>query len=156
MTTTININCPNRYKNNVNINSVHEVALFTLSNHGIGNDYELTIAFVSDSRIRTLNKTYLENDAVTDVLAFPAMEPDPYSGQLYLGDVAISVPQAARQAVEHNISTHEEITILIVHGILHLLGYDHDNTENKAHMWKFQNAILSSLDNPILTNAWEK
>ncbi len=82
-----------------------------------------TIAFVSDQKIRALNKQFRGIDKTTDVLSFPSDEPD------QLGDVAISVATATRQAKENGLTLNEEIAQLILHGLLHLNGYDHE-TDN--------------------------
>ena len=83
----------------------------------------VTIAFVSDSKIRTLNKTFRGIDKPTDVLSFPADEGNE------LGHIAISVETAARQAKENGLTLTGEIAQLILHGLLHLSGYDHE-TDN--------------------------
>jgi len=83
----------------------------------------VTIAFVSDSKIRTLNKTFRGIDKPTDVLSFPAEEKNE------LGDIAISVETARRQAKENGLTLTGEIAQLILHGLLHLSGYDHE-TDN--------------------------
>ena len=82
-----------------------------------------TIAFVSDSGIRKLNRQFRNIDKATDVLSFPADEPE------NLGDVAISVETAAKQAKENGLEFNDEIAQLILHGLLHLSGYDHE-TDN--------------------------
>ncbi|HJT25976.1 MAG TPA: rRNA maturation RNase YbeY [Pyrinomonadaceae bacterium] len=82
-----------------------------------------TIAFVSDKRIRELNRQFRGVDKATDVLSFPAEE------KLNLGDVAVSVDTAAVQAKDHGLSFDDEIAQLILHGLLHLCGYDHE-TDN--------------------------
>lgn len=86
-----------------------------------------TIAFVGDRTIRRLNREHLGKDAVTDVLSFPAEIEDfeRAAAALNLGDIVIAVPQAARQAAEHDLSLDEEIAQLILHGLLHLRGFDH-------------------------------
>lgn len=87
----------------------------------IGNgESSATIAFVSDTSIRKLNQQFRGIDKATDVLSFPADEQD------NLGDVAISVETAARQAKENGLSFDDEIAQLILHGLLHLSGYDHE------------------------------
>lgn len=86
-----------------------------------------TIAFVGDRTVRRLNRAHLGKDAVTDVLSFPA-QPEDFeraAAAHSLGDVIIAVGQAARQAAEHDLSFDEEIAQLILHGLLHLRGYDH-------------------------------
>ena len=84
-----------------------------------------TIAFVSDKAIRQLNHQFRNVDKATDVLSFPADEPDKFN----LGDIAISVETAARQAKENGLTFDEEVAQLILHGLLHLSGYDHE-TDN--------------------------
>ena len=82
-----------------------------------------TIAFVSDKRIRELNRQFRGIDKATDVLSFPAEE------ELNLGDVAVSVETAATQARDNGLTLDHEIAQLILHGLLHLSGYDHE-TDN--------------------------
>ena len=96
-----------------------EKALDAIGNSGSS----ATIAFVSDSSIRKLNQQFRGVDKATDVLSFPADEPD------NLGDVAISVETAAKQATENGLQVDDEIAQLILHGLLHLSGYDHE-TDN--------------------------
>jgi probable rRNA maturation factor len=84
-----------------------------------------TIAFVSDNAIRQLNRQFRGVDKATDVLSFPADDTD----ELNLGDIAISVETAAAQAKENGLTLDEELAQLIVHGLLHLSGYDHE-TDN--------------------------
>ncbi len=111
---------------------------------------ELTLVLTDDSGIRSLNRDFLGNDAPTDVLAFSAIEDDgpfvsaPEAGG-YLGDVIVSYPRAVAQAQEQGHSPEQELDLLIVHGILHLLGYDHADDEEKAAMWARQDAILAGL-----------
>jgi len=82
-----------------------------------------TIAFVSDKRIRELNRQFRGIDKATDVLSFPAEE------EFNLGDIAVSVETAALQATENGLPFDQEIAQLILHGLLHLCGYDHE-TDN--------------------------
>jgi len=92
--------------------------------HAIGkNDSPATIAFVSDKRIRELNRQFRGVDKATDVLSFPAEE------KVNLGDIAVSVDTAAMQAKENGLTIEGEIAQLILHGLLHLCGYDHE-TDN--------------------------
>ena len=89
------------------------------------NGSSATIAFVSDTAIRKLNQEFRGIDRATDVLSFPADGPD----ELNLGDIAISVETAASQAKENDLAFDEEIAQLILHGLLHLSGYD-DESDN--------------------------
>lgn len=104
---------------------------------------EFTLAFVLPEEIRELNKTYRETDAVTDVLSFESGgEVDPETGKDYLGDIIICLARAEEQAKLSGHSVENEIRLLEIHGILHLLGYDHDTEENKAEMWQLQQEYL--------------
>jgi probable rRNA maturation factor len=89
---------------------------------------ELTIAFVSDRKIRELNKIFRDKNKPTDVLSFP-YEPDQYDfleTDNFLGDIVISLETAQKQAAENKLLFETEIKQLILHGILHLCGYDHE------------------------------
>jgi len=90
----------------------------------------VTVAFVSDRAMRELNRMWLHKRGTTDVLSFPA-EQDRFEilDGPSLGDIVISVEQAARQAAEHKLSLEAEIAQLILHGLLHLSGHDHE-TDN--------------------------
>lgn len=105
---------------------------------------ELSILIVDDSQIATLNKEYLKREGPTNVIAFPMHEGDfsDISPQL-LGDVVISIETAYQEGKMTGISTEERFTQLIVHGILHLLGYDHERTEEEALRMEIKsNALL--------------
>jgi probable rRNA maturation factor len=82
----------------------------------------VTVLFTDDREIRKLNRRYRGMRKATDVLSFP-----PGDGGRYLGDIVISVETAARQAKEHEIPFAEEILRLLVHGVLHLVGHEHEN-----------------------------
>jgi rRNA maturation RNase YbeY len=94
---------------------------------------ELSLLLVSDRRMRALNRRYRKKDRPTDVLAFPLREGrfSHFRGSL-LGDVVISLPTAKRQAAALGQSLRAEITRLLVHGVLHLLGYDHERGARDA------------------------
>jgi probable rRNA maturation factor len=94
----------------------------------------VTIAFVSDRRMRELNRQWRGKTGTTDVLSFPAGE-DEFANPdgSNLGDVVISVEQAARQAKEHDLTLNEEIAQLILHGLLHLGGYDHETDDGEMN-----------------------
>lgn len=90
---------------------------------------DLTVAFVSDKKIKELNKIFRDRNKPTDVLSFP-YEPDQYDyleTDNFLGDIVISLETAQEQASENDLSFETEIKQLILHGILHLCGYDHES-----------------------------
>ena len=83
---------------------------------------ELSVLLVEDAEIRELNRRYLGRNRPTNVLAFPMEGPQPFP----LGDVVISTETAEREARERGVSLEEEMALLLAHGVLHLLGYDHE------------------------------
>jgi probable rRNA maturation factor len=111
---------------------------------------EVTLVLTDDEGIRALNRDFLGLDAPTDVLSFGAQEDSgpfiaaPEMGG-YLGDVIVSYPRAVAQAAEHGHPIQQELNLLVVHGVLHLLGYDHADEEEKAVMWARQEAILRGI-----------
>ena len=108
-------------------------------------DPELSIILTNDARLHELNLNYLGVDAPTDVLSFPASETDPETGAHYIGDILISIPRAQVQADAAGHSLDAEVQLLVVHGVLHLLGHDHAEPEEKSRMWKAQTEILEQL-----------
>jgi probable rRNA maturation factor len=108
---------------------------------------DLTVSLTGDDEIRQLNAQYRGLDEVTDVLSFPQQEGDvPFvvapDGILHLGDIIISVPQAARQAPEFGRSLAQELALLVAHGALHLVGYDHATLEEEGEMRARERAAL--------------
>jgi probable rRNA maturation factor len=108
-------------------------------------DADLSIVIVNDVRIQGLNRDFLGHDAPTDVLSFPADEPDPETGRRYLGDVVISFMRAAEQAGERGHAVEAEMQLLVVHGVLHLLGHDHAEAGERDRMWVAQAGVLERL-----------
>ena len=108
-------------------------------------DSELTVVLTYDEELHRLNRQFLEIDAPTDVLSFPADFIDPDSHHPYLGDILVSVERACQQADLQGHSASQELLLLIVHGILHLLGHDHAEDAERERMWALQDQILSRL-----------
>lgn len=91
--------------------------------------------------MRKLNRTYRQRDYATDVLAFPMQEAS-HSPLAFVGDVVICVPVALAQATRFGNSANEEILRLLIHGVLHLLGYDHETTEREAKRMKRKEHVI--------------
>jgi probable rRNA maturation factor len=108
-------------------------------------DGELTVVLTDDVQLQQLNRDYLGVDGPTDVLSFPASEMDPETGASYLGDVLISIPRAEAQARASGHPLESEVQLLVVHGVLHLLGYDHAQAEERARMWTAQAHVLQRI-----------
>ncbi|RUM60219.1 MAG: rRNA maturation RNase YbeY [Persephonella sp.] len=111
---------------------------------------EVSITLTDNDRIRELNKNWRNKDKETDVLSFPINEKPLRYRYTVLGDVIISIPFAKRQAEEIGYSYKEEILRLLIHGILHLLGYDHEKDEKEAEiMFSLQDRIFNKLKGEI-------
>ncbi len=121
---------------------------------GVG-DAGVAIVITDNDYVQSLNREYRGVDAPTDVLSFAAQEGDDLDAEFapeaaaeidrYLGDLILAYPYAAAQATRYGYPVQVELQLLVVHGCLHLLGYDHDSDESQAEMWAAQSAILTSL-----------
>ena len=107
---------------------------------------DLTILIDTPERIQTLNREFRNVDRVTDVLTFPAWEGEiSLSADGYLGDIMICYERAKEQAAEYGHSLERELSFLAVHGVLHLLGYDHMNEPDEHIMRERQTEILNGI-----------
>lgn len=102
----------------------------------------VSVAFVPAPTIKRLNEAYYGGEGVTDVLAFPAQGQHEVHGSL--GEILIYYAKAARQAGEHGVTPRQEVELLLVHGLLHLFGYDHDTPKKRQAMFALQDHILES------------
>ncbi|MFM8321570.1 MAG: rRNA maturation RNase YbeY [Chloroflexota bacterium] len=116
-----------------------------LQTAGAGLAGEATLVLSDDARLQELNRQFLDIDAPTDVLSFPDGEVDPDTNAVYLGDIIISLPRAAAQAAAGGHGLLDELQLLVVHGMLHLLGHDHAEEDEKARMWALQAQTLERL-----------
>ncbi|NMB61294.1 MAG: rRNA maturation RNase YbeY [Chloroflexi bacterium] len=105
----------------------------------------VTLHICTDEEIQTLNKQYRNMDSITDVLSFNLDYFDPQLEKYYLGDIAISLPEAHFQAQQHRQSLEDEITFLLIHGLLHLKGYDHADVDQEERMFSLQDNIFSQV-----------
>ena len=106
----------------------------------------LGLLFVNDRAIRKLNRQFRKINRPTDVLSFPGGEPLPGAEESWLGDIAISLETASRQATALGHSLAREISFLMVHGILHLSGWDHERSPAEAEkMYRLQRKIMERL-----------
>ena len=108
---------------------------------GVAGPIELSIAVTDDETVRELNRRYRGVDAPTDVLSF-SLQDDSDGDESLLGELVIALPTAQRQAVEQGHSLEEELAHLLVHGLLHLLGYDHERPAEARRMRAREEALL--------------
>ena len=127
------------------VEQVRAAAAATLKEEGIATPAGLAILLTDDERIQTLNREYRHIDRPTDVLSFPMDEGHPEMDD-YLGDVAIAVPVAQEQAEQGGHTLTAELALLTIHGVLHLLGYDHLEPDEKSAMWATQRRILLTIE----------
>ncbi len=104
---------------------------------------DLSLTIRDDAFIRQYNLEFLGSDFATDVLSFPANEPDPETGHLFLGDIILSIDAIERQAARAGHPAFAEAQLLILHALLHINGFDHDNQANKDAMWAEQSRLLA-------------
>jgi probable rRNA maturation factor len=118
-----------------------------LAAHTNASSGSLTVVITDNEAVAALNRQFRGIDAPTDVLSFPADAPPvEIPGEpAYLGDLVIAFPYALAQAAREGHDLQDSLALLVVHGILHLLGYDHDTAENRAAMWKAQENALCEL-----------
>ncbi|GAB6169646.1 rRNA maturation RNase YbeY [Clostridium carnis] len=146
------------------INSLTEVCTFTLNEEKVNLPYQISLLFVDNDEIKEINKETRGIDKETDVLSFPMLDfeegkvfKDTYLGyefdetymdgdELVLGDMVLSLEKALEQSKEYNHSYEREVSYLVVHSILHLLGYDHMEEDEKKIMRKREEEILNKLD----------
>lgn len=148
----INLLISDPYLELVDGDKLEHAALATLHQQGETDEMDLSLVIEDDARLHQLNQEFLGIDAPTDVLSFPSGEEevDPETGRFYLGDVIISYPRALEQSAAAGHAVMDELRLLVVHGVLHLLGHDHAEPEEKARMWSAQNEILRGLGVTIL------
>ena len=126
------------------------LALKTFSTLNLNEDYALSCIVVGDKKIKEINRDYRNIDRVTDVITFALRDNKEEYDTLIpdieeeLGDIFINKDAAIRQAEEYNHSLRREFCFLFIHGLLHLLGYDHQNREEEEEMFSLQKEILDS------------
>jgi probable rRNA maturation factor len=126
-----------------------ELARNVLVSEGVAGDAELSLLFVDEDTISGLNRRFMDTDGPTDVLAFPIDDPAGRGGArsagpepLLLGDVVVCPAVAERQAPEHAGSYDDELALLVVHGVLHVLGHDHARLDEAATMQARERELL--------------
>jgi probable rRNA maturation factor len=123
---------------------IEAAARRTLELQGVRKASEMSLLLTGSERIRALNRDFRHRDETTDVLSF-ADEGSYPGAEDYLGDVAIAIPVAATQAANAGHSLEAETVLLTVHGVLHLLGYDHADAAGRREMWQAQELIIRDL-----------
>lgn len=138
----INILVADEFKARISLSQIEETAQAVIENQKLEPPIALSVVVENDDTLQNLNRQFREIDSPTDVLSFAAGETDPETGETYLGDIVLSFTKAEEQAKAAGHSLDCEMRLLITHGFLHLLGYDHHTPEEKNRMWSIQDEIL--------------
>jgi probable rRNA maturation factor len=160
-----------QYEDKLDADRLHRLAIAVLDAEGVSGPLELGVAVTTDEEVHRLNRDYLGHDYNTDVLSFGMEEESgsrsqksetrvdnnpkskirnlkfitPIERPAYLGDIAISYDRAAEQAPDYGLTTDREVALLLIHGILHLLGYDDTEDEARERMHARQQELLERL-----------
>src|SRR5262249_15684091 len=130
---------------------LRQAALTVLAAHDVKDSSEMTIAITDNEAVADLNRRFRGVDAPTDVLSFPMETSARMASDIaYVGDLAIAYPYAKAQAEREGHALGDSLALLVVHGTLHILGYDHDTPQRKAEMWAAQEKALIALGIPLM------
>jgi probable rRNA maturation factor len=150
----LNIRINRRINSSLNINWIRQIVEKALVVSGLKSSVELSVVITSDQVIQKLNKKYRGLNETTDVLSFALTESSvtevtrfltPPDGITHLGEVAISYPQAIKQAEQVGHPVENEIALLLTHGVLHLVGYEHDEPQREKIMKSLESKALQDL-----------
>ncbi len=135
----------------VNLEQLREIAELVLREEGYPGETEVTVLLVNEDEMSSYNERFLSRSGPTDVLAFPVEElapglvpdHDPNGPPFMIGDVIVAPAYVGRQALEYDVSFDDEMALMVTHGILHLLGYDHVDDIEAEHMERRETELLS-------------
>lgn len=151
----INVLIGDEFREHLAPDWLKDIARKALAAQESGADTEMGLVITDQEKLRELNNRYRGKDEATDVLAFPMLGGEaaaftaPPDSQKHLGEVIISYPQAVIQAGEQGHPVKRELAILIVHGVLHLLGYDHMKAEDEHQMKEREAEILKDIEGEL-------
>jgi probable rRNA maturation factor len=111
------------------------------------NDAAISLTLVDDTAIRELNREHRGRDKATDVLSFP-LDPEPFAHEKLLGDIVISIDTARRQAADYDAPLQRELERLVIHGLLHVLGHDHMEADERARMETEERRLAAAIGMP--------
>lgn len=137
----------------VDLSELHSLAELIMREEGYPDDAEVTLLFVDEAEMSSYNERFLAKPGSTDVLAFPVEEllpgvvpdHDPQGPPLMLGDVVIAPAYVRRQAADHGVTFEDELSLMVTHGILHLLGYDHVDDVEAERMEERERQLLAKV-----------
>ncbi|MFC2018284.1 rRNA maturation RNase YbeY [Chloroflexota bacterium] len=149
----LGVQIDDRFRENINEKWLYKIVELCLKIHKFDYEVELSLFITGDETVRDINQKYRGMDETTDVLSFALTEEGsdisqfilPPDGISHLGEVIISYPRAVMQAEKADHDVEQEMALLIIHGILHLLGYDHNEPDREIEMRGLERKILNDL-----------
>jgi probable rRNA maturation factor len=133
----------------IDLARLREAAMIVLAQHEVEPESALTVVVTTDEEVARLNREFRGVDAPTDVLSFRADMLSIEGEAPYLGDLIVAFPYASAQAARESHDLGDSLALLVVHGALHLIGYDHDTPAARAAMWAAQDTALRALGVPL-------
>lgn len=138
-------------KETVELGDLRSLAELVLAEEGFPEDAEVTLLLIDETEMASYNQRFLERDGSTDVLAFPVEDllpgvvpdKDPQGPPLMLGDVVIAPSYVRRQAADFGVTFDDEMALMVTHGILHLVGYDHIDDDEAERMEERERQLLA-------------
>jgi len=137
------------------VERIRRAVEWVLAEHHATLGSTVSVVITTEEEVRRLNRQFRAVDQPTDVLSFPAGPPLVPEEKLYLGDLVLALPYIQRQAQAEHHTASDELVLAVVHGALHLLGYDHDTAEHQATMWAIQDRALRALGVTITVPPYE-
>ena len=135
---------------NIDIAGLERLVPFTLADVGAVGRWTVTVVLTDDARLRALHDRFLGIDSETDVMTFPLGDDD---NAVRGGDIVVSVERAAAQADDYGHGVAEEVRFLVVHGVLHLCGWNDQNADERSRMWDEQRRLLDVFDRSVAVAA---
>ena len=151
----LEISIPNRFRKLISIPALEKAAEATLKACQRPVADRIALRISTNRVLQDFNKRFRGMDEVTDVLSFENEYDDPEDGSHMLGDILISLEKAEEQSILVGHTLEQELEMLLVHGVLHLCGYDHSEKDDYAKMTGLQDQILFSLGNPLQKSIYE-
>ncbi len=145
----LDISIPNRFRKQISISELERAAEASLKACNRPLTDRIALRISTDRVLREFNKKFTGLDEATDVLSFENEYDDPQDGSHMLGDILISFEKAGEQSVLGGHTLEQELEMLLVHGVLHLCGYDHGTQREYMKMSTLQDEILAGLGNPL-------
>lgn len=138
-------------KESVAVDDLHDLAEIIVREEGYPDAVEVTLLFIDEDEMASFNRRFLDRDGATDVLAFPVEtlipgvvpDVDPHGPPIMLGDVVIAPSYVRRQAMDFSVAFDDEMALMVTHGILHLLGYDHESDREAERMEQRERELLA-------------